>query len=753
MAIDAFAGSFAATTSNGNQSVSSLSFQPDVVIFYNGQNTADGAIVDMTLSTGAAVSSSSRFNITANDEDGQATTDCSRGNDAANCIKIHTPGSTSAFQCVADFVSMDSNGFTVNWSNAPPSAYRISYLALGGSDLTNVATGQINCPVSTGDLAITGLGFQPDSIITFCQNEDADTGSSNHLWSMGFADGTNEGYITTAVVNGVTTTDSFRAQDTDACFACLHENGGSLQLEATLKSFDAGGFTLTFSSTDSGKIGFYVALAGGQYATGAVTTSTSDAGTVSTSSPGFTPSAGIFAGFQNAASAAIQDGMKVSVGAATATDELFVHGGTSEDAVGTSNADQYTDDALLYASYDYSQTLTGSCDLDSWDANGFTLGQVNGDPSAYELLYWVVGDDAAGGFSVSASDSITVAESVTVSVSAPQVDTTQATTISESVTVSVQEAVTLSVSVSDSVTVAESVSATVSAPQIDTTQAVTVAEVVAADVSDPQIDITQAITVSESVTVSITAIGTLSASATDNITVAEAITATVSAPQIDTTQAITVSESVTVDVLAEGVLSVSVSESVTVAEAISATVSAPQIDTTQAITVAESIGADVSAPQIDVSQAITVSESVTVSVSAAGLLQISVSESITVSETVTVSVGALAALSISVSESITVAESVTISVGQPTLQLAATDAITVSETVTLDPITVVLSVLQAIIVSESVAIGGLQATLYDITLSESLLYTVTPSESQPYGVTMSDATIVDVTMTDVTRTN
>ena len=119
MALSGYAGVFALNTATGNQSVTGVGFQPDVVIFLPTNLTADGVGSDAYLNIGAAVSSSARKTFSSTSEDGQATTDTSRESYDL-CISQNNPGSSSS-DYLADFVSLDADGFTINITDAPGS--------------------------------------------------------------------------------------------------------------------------------------------------------------------------------------------------------------------------------------------------------------------------------------------------------------------------------------------------------------------------------------------------------------------------------------------------------------------------------------------------------------------------------------------------------------------------------------------------------------------------------------------------------
>lgn len=395
MALSAKVDSFALNTSIGNQAVSGIGFQPKVVIFFGTMNTADGIVVDFNLVIGAAASSSARGHVSINDEDNVSTSDSSRTIFTDSCLRMLDPGSSSSYLFIADFVSLDSDGFTINISDAPASAYRIGYLALGGADITDVAVGSLVTPASTGNLVETGVGFQPDAAIFFTDGESLETDTNDLAFGFGFAVSTSErAWVSLATPRNKGTSETFRRQEKDGCIAYMDHDGSAIDVHADFVSWDSDGFTLNFDITKSGDGIIYVALKGGQYAVGSLITQTST-GNFAETGIGFEGSAGIFASFCNAASGVTVAGLEISLGIATASTERFVVGGLSEDGQGTTDTDQFQDDGLVYQNYDHAQSLDGSIDFVSFDVDGFTLNQVDADPSGNEIIYFIIGAAAA----------------------------------------------------------------------------------------------------------------------------------------------------------------------------------------------------------------------------------------------------------------------------------------------------------------------------------------------------------------------
>ena len=163
MALLAKVGSFAQATSTGNQQVTGLGFAPEWIVFFGNSLTADGSQVDSEFFFGAATSSTSRYVSGYLTDDGVTTTTVGCHQTDALCIR--TISGAGTVLSAADFVSMDANGFTVNWSTADATARVVNYLALGGTDLTNSNNGSQVTSGSTGNVGYTPYSFQPKVLL------------------------------------------------------------------------------------------------------------------------------------------------------------------------------------------------------------------------------------------------------------------------------------------------------------------------------------------------------------------------------------------------------------------------------------------------------------------------------------------------------------------------------------------------------------------------------------------------------------
>ena len=96
-------------------------------------------------------------------EDGQTDSNSVSSQSNTECLRCYTDAAT--LDGIADFKSMDADGFTLTIDDQFAQDYRICYLALGGDDLTNVFIGNKAFPEATGNYDVTGVGFQPDAVL------------------------------------------------------------------------------------------------------------------------------------------------------------------------------------------------------------------------------------------------------------------------------------------------------------------------------------------------------------------------------------------------------------------------------------------------------------------------------------------------------------------------------------------------------------------------------------------------------------
>lgn len=394
-------GQITQKTSTGNQAYTGVGFLPKIVFFWSDKLTGDGSAADSHFGFGAAVSSSDRHEIANGTPSGLSGNEASWYYSDAACIRIVSGASGNALSN-ADFVSMDSDGFTLNWTIADATARKINYLALAGTDLTNVKTGQFTQKTSTGNQATTGVGFQPDSIILFGSHQTTNTPPAGSFGlvkqKMGYGkSSTKRGVSVNYVSHGGQPGTTKSYQRTSKIFADIST---TVLVEVDLVSLDSDGFTLNYTTTTaSANYMFYVALKGIQVDVGNFLQETST-GNKSTTGIGFQPSAIIFQTIAQAASSSVQDNARENVGVGVSSSSRFSMFAGAKHNVNPSNSSQNQDTTKvikMMTESTSSPTTEAAADLVSMDSDGWTLNWTTADATAREIIYFAIGPAAGGG--------------------------------------------------------------------------------------------------------------------------------------------------------------------------------------------------------------------------------------------------------------------------------------------------------------------------------------------------------------------
>ncbi|MEJ0073178.1 MAG: hypothetical protein WDN27_03830 [Candidatus Saccharibacteria bacterium] len=369
-------GSFTVPSSTGNKAVTGVGFRPKAMLFFANRRASDGTStttsqnLEMVMTIlGMATSSSARAAIYSND-DYTAGDPRVAGNEV---LDVQSANAVSQFS--ADFTSMDADGFTLNFTNANATAYVVNYMALGGSNLSANITHIVPASVN-GSQSTTGVGFRPDAAIFIGGSV---FGGSR---GMGFASGANN-QVTNSSNYDVGLNALGRYQRTDEVYAQI--TGSVKQVEASLTSFDADGFTLNYTTTDAGNSDIYVlSLKGAKFKAGSFTQKTST-GTQSTTGVGFQPTGLLMSTVQNTASSSIDANQIVqSLGASDGTNQANVV--TADNNHGNSSLDR----TKLYTALadDATPTVQAAASLSSFDSDGFTMNYTTADATARELFIW-----------------------------------------------------------------------------------------------------------------------------------------------------------------------------------------------------------------------------------------------------------------------------------------------------------------------------------------------------------------------------
>lgn len=281
-----------------------------------------------------------------------------------NAVDSHLPSGI-------DLVSFDSDGFMLNFPDT--STRDLSYTAIGGASLESYGGSFVCTAGSSSDIAVTGVGFQPDFILVMQGTIPPITATG----TLGMASGpSNQGVIgfSRSVLGG-----TGKYFNTDRL--------GAFQGDVYLKTFDSDGFTLGFrpsGAASSNTTYYFLALRDptASFYVGSDSQKTST-GTKATTGVGFQPGAGWFMHSGN-----------TSTGNNTSSPTAHVFSaadGTNENALGgysyTSGTDYTYGDSDLLPFVDSAGSVVANAHLDSFNSDGFTLDWVNADAVARLFLY------------------------------------------------------------------------------------------------------------------------------------------------------------------------------------------------------------------------------------------------------------------------------------------------------------------------------------------------------------------------------
>ena len=378
------AGSFTASNSTGNQSITGVGFQPKVVLFRYNMQGSDASMGDSTIGFGVGVSSSDRR--VAGDYSNGALSTSSHSAWNQSSYVIYTPGGGYR----ADFVSMDSDGFTINWATA--SQMVVTYLALGGDAITHVKTGSAAAKTSTGNESYTGLGFQPTALIVWAGKFSTTPldQSTNGNGMFGVATSSSaRGMVAWRNLNNSNPQVAKRRQSTQRVLSST-----TTFTEADFVSFDSDGFTLNYPTAGgNADIFYYLALRGPQVKVSSFNQATTT-GNQSITGAGFMPKAALMMSANDVSgnNDAAQAHARASFGWATGTSERASFWIGETDNVSPTVAHRNLDRTKLIKMMTEggSPTVNAAADHVSFDSDGQTINWTTADGTARQIIvFWI----------------------------------------------------------------------------------------------------------------------------------------------------------------------------------------------------------------------------------------------------------------------------------------------------------------------------------------------------------------------------
>jgi hypothetical protein len=388
-------GSFAKLTTTGAQTIThTLGQTPKALIFWTAGKTNESLSAGFLYGFGAS-DGTETYSVGIGTRDNVGVSTTSRRM-AAKAITLVQGGEVLVAE--ADLTSRTASNFALNWVTNDSQPVVVHYLAIGGPQVS-AKIALWTSSTSTGNRAITGIGFRPETVLHFyagaANTAPLPTTSFNALFGMGIMD-KNGGQWATQVADWDDNGTSFtsRGQQTDAAiFMYADGSPGSITKEASFVSMDNDGFTVNFSAANSsaGLIGS-LALAGVRASAGTFNKVTGGAPiSQSVTSPGFRPGAVLFSSYQMGAQSA-------SVSESTCSYGIGASDGTREGSSAFFSADNAATtavDGIDKTSKVFVKMNTppedAEADLTSFDPSGFTLNWTMNDSTASQIGFWALG--------------------------------------------------------------------------------------------------------------------------------------------------------------------------------------------------------------------------------------------------------------------------------------------------------------------------------------------------------------------------
>jgi hypothetical protein len=256
-----------ATTGSNYVATTSLTFQPSILIHISDEDTTapPNSPTDAAFMLGVMDAAGHQWSSAIYAKSGVTTTTQSARaqstGTAPSGAGIVETSATATTTMVADWVSMNSNGFTVNFSTTV-SGQHIFTLAMTGLNIWAGSFTNSGCTAPCNQ-SITGIGFQPSAVIFASWMTTASgvlSPTTNGRFELSASDNTNEGMTALDDANGRALSNTIKTITSGTEFAetvdQVDNDTTSLFQRGRIKSgvggsFDASGFTIDWTTNSA----------------------------------------------------------------------------------------------------------------------------------------------------------------------------------------------------------------------------------------------------------------------------------------------------------------------------------------------------------------------------------------------------------------------------------------------------------------------------------------------------------------------
>lgn len=396
------------TSVNHSKAYTGVGFQPKVAIGWFNDRTADGNGSVLRYGFGVACSSSDRRSMAAYQPDNDAGTgfpSSLKTNRFLHAIQINSSAIVEI-----DLVSFDSDGLTLDYSVVDGTARLINILLIGGTDLTNVETGQFTktTTAATVDQDIS-TSFTPDCLIPFDIMATTTAPSTNAQYQgaypqIGWCGGGGSGDVSGVFYRSDGGYGKSGQASSDGSYAGITElinNTGTRVNRAKFKAFGTNKCTITWTVNDAtARYIFYLAMKGAQFKAKTITLPTSVDSNAPFTGAGFQPSAVIFGNTKISADPAITGGgMYHNWGVGVSSSNQFYVGLMSRNTGSGNNSDcgesLASDHCMAVNTWSSSLTNNATAKIVTLDSDGMTLNVDVASATAYIVNVLYIGAAAS----------------------------------------------------------------------------------------------------------------------------------------------------------------------------------------------------------------------------------------------------------------------------------------------------------------------------------------------------------------------
>lgn len=309
-------------------------------------------------------------------------------------VTLSVVDQTQDGDCTLSFIT---DGVRFTCADAPPAAYLMNVVLVGGSGVSNVFVGSATGNATQNSTtAVSAPGFTPHIVLALAQVSATGTSGTSVRASFGIA--TNEGSIVQRAI-GFSDTHAAAGMNTSSILSTtrLVADGVNGATFATLEltSFDANGFTVTTRDAATGPAFIYMTIRlNGLLAKLVTTAAPAGTGAQSIAGIGFRPQFGILLQGEFVAvdtKHAADNGEVVGISAFTSLASGSA-GTYQEDSDGTSNTESMTDTKVCRTRKDAADYST--CTFTQWTSDGVDLSYATNVGGATQQALLVVQESA-----------------------------------------------------------------------------------------------------------------------------------------------------------------------------------------------------------------------------------------------------------------------------------------------------------------------------------------------------------------------